>query len=131
MVYIVNLEKVDLEEMMKGSAKATKVRYLIDERQGADNFYLRVYDISPGGQTPYDQHPHEHEVFVLQGRAKLLMVDNGVKVEREVVKGDAIFIRSNEVHQFVNEGREVFRMLCVRGGESVRAVEGESIQGVC
>ncbi len=131
MVYVTNLRKVNKEILTKGDGRATKVRYLIDDRHGADNFYLRVYEVSPGGQTPHDQHQHEHEVFVLKGRAKLLTTENDVAVERRVKEGDAIFIRSNEVHQFVNDGSEVFRMLCVRGGRKASKVEEEEAPGMC
>ncbi len=119
------------EALTKGDGRATKVRYLIDERQGADNFYLRVYEVGPGGQTPYDQHPHEHEVFVLKGRAKLLTRENNVTVEQEVREGDAIFIPSNEVHQFLNEGAEVFRMICVRGGANKQKADEDAARGMC
>lgn len=115
MVYVVNLEKVTEEDLAKGDGRATKVRYLIDQRHGAENFFLRVYEVQPGGQTPYDQHPHEHEVYVLKGRAKLLTKSEGETLTREIMEGDAIFIASNQVHQFINDGKESFRMLCVRG----------------
>lgn len=131
MVYVVNYDKADQEELAKGNGRMTKVKYLIDHRQGADNFYLRVYDVLPGGQTPYDQHQHEHEVFVLKGRAKLLTKENDRMMEREVGEGDAVFIRSNEVHQFVNESGNVFRMLCVRGGEKAGKIEEEAAPGAC
>ncbi len=49
MVYVTNLRKVNKEILTKGDGRATKVRYLIDDRHGADNFYLRVYEVSPGG----------------------------------------------------------------------------------
>ncbi|TLY00182.1 MAG: hypothetical protein E6K90_04380 [Thaumarchaeota archaeon] len=65
MVYIVNREQVSEEPLLTRDAKSTKVRYLIDQRHGANNFYLRIYEIGPGGQTPHDQHPYEHEVYVL------------------------------------------------------------------
>ena len=67
MVYIINREQVIEEPLLKRDAKSTKVRYLIDQRHGANNFYLRIYEIEPGGQTPHDQHPYEHEVYVLRG----------------------------------------------------------------
>ena len=84
MVYIVNREQVSEEPLLIRDAKSTKVRYLIDQRHGANNFYLRIYEIGPGGQTPHDQHPYEHEVYVLRGRAKLLTMFNDVPTLRDV-----------------------------------------------
>src|SRR5437870_6748652 len=102
MVYIVNREQVSEEPLLMRDAKSTKVRYLIDQRHGANNFYLRIYEIGPGGQTPHDQHPYEHEVYVLRGRAKLLTMVNDVPTLWDVEEGDVVFIAPNHVHQCSN-----------------------------
>jgi quercetin dioxygenase-like cupin family protein len=117
MLSLVSLKDVKGEPLTKGNARGTWVKPLIDQRHGATKFYLRVYEVEPGGQTPYDQHPYEHEVFVLKGRAHLLTVVDGVPVMQEVKEGDAVFIASNQVHQFLNTGQELFQMLCVKGAE--------------
>jgi len=117
MVYIVNREQVSEEPLLIRDAKSTKVRYLIDQRHGANNFYLRLYEIEPGGRTPHDQHPYEHEVYVLRGRAKLLTMVNDVPTLRDVEEGDVVFIAPNQVHQFSNPNEETFQILCVRGAE--------------
>jgi len=117
MVHLVNIDDVEEELLTKGNAKGTKVKYLIDERHGANNFFLRVYEIEPGGQTPYDQHPYEHEVFILKGRGSLLTVENGIPRMREVKEGDVIFVASNQVHQFLNSTETPFQMLCLKGAE--------------
>jgi len=119
MVYIVNREQVSEEPLLKRDAKSTKVRYLIDKRHGANNFYLRIYEIEPGGQTPHDQHPYEHEVYILRGRGKLLTMVNDVPTLRDVREGDVVFIAPNQVHQFSNPNEETFQMLCVRGAEGL------------
>lgn len=136
MVYIINREQVIEEPLLKRDAKSTKVRYLIDQRHGANNFYLRIYEIEHGGQTPHDQHPYEHEVYVLRGRAKLLTMANDVPTLRDVREGDVVFIAPNQVHQFSNPNRETFQMLCVRGAEGRRRREtekgaAEEDAGVC
>ena len=117
MVYIVNAKQVEEEPLLKRDAKSTKVRYLIDQRHGANNFYLRIYEIEPGGQTPHDQHPYEHQVYVLSGRAKLLTMMDDIPTLRDVGEGDVVYIGPNQVHQFSNPNKESFRMLCVRGAE--------------
>ncbi len=117
MVYITNVENVEEEVLKKGNAKETKVKYLVDSRHGAERFFLRIYKVEPGGRTPYDKHNYEHEVFVLQGTAKLVTVESGDKKEYTLKEGDVVYIAPNEVHQFVNEGSSTFKMLCVRGSE--------------
>jgi len=132
MVYVINREQVREEPLLKGGARSTKVKYLIDQRQGANNFYLRIYEVEPGGETPYDQHSHEHEVYILKGRASLLTMANDVPSWREVKEGDVIFIGANQVHQFSNKSDEVFQMLCVRGAErSPGKTLGEPDSGIC
>lgn len=133
MVKIVKVNDVAEEELKKGSAKGTKVRYLIDQRHGANNFFLRIYSVEPGGQTPYDKHPYEHEVFVLKGKATLLTINDGIPEMIEVNEGDAIYIASNEVHQFINTSDEVFTMLCLKGSEHLygQKVDNEQTSEPC
>lgn len=126
MVQIVNYSEVKPEELKKGSAKDTWVRYLLDERVGANNFFLRIYEIEPGGRTPLDKHSYEHEVFVLEGKATLLTVKDGIPTMLEVKEGDAIFIGSFELHQFINTSSGKFKMLCLKGAEHLYQSKKES-----
>lgn len=124
MVYIINAEKVGEEKLMKGDAKETTVKYLIDERHGAEKFFLRIYSIKPGGRTPYDKHDYEHEVFVLKGKARLITVESGSEKAYILGEGDVIYIAPNEIHQFINDGPEMFKMLCVRGSGAKEEKQG-------
>jgi quercetin dioxygenase-like cupin family protein len=63
-----------------------------------------------GGYTPLEKHAHEHEVFMLRGRALL----RGGKQEVEVKPGNVIFISSFEEHQFKNIGDEPVEFLCTK-----------------
>lgn len=60
--------------------------------------------------TPLEKHAHEHEVFILRGRAIL----RGKDKEIQVKAGDAIFIPSFEEHQFENAGEEPLQFLCTK-----------------
>jgi len=106
-------DKIPFEALEKSGASKVKVRYLIQQNLGAKNFFLRQYTVEKGGHTPLDQHAYEHEVYILQGEALVRGGDKKICVK----PGDAIFIQSNEVHQFenVSEGPLVF--LCVRGAD--------------
>jgi quercetin dioxygenase-like cupin family protein len=124
MVYLTNIGLVEEKELNKGDAKNTTVKYIIDERQGAERFFLRIYTVMPGGKTPYDRHNYEHEVFVLEGSATLVTVESGVEKKYKISAGDAIYIGPNEVHQFVNDSNKIFRMLCIRGSEIQEETKG-------
>ncbi|HID05345.1 MAG TPA: cupin domain-containing protein [Candidatus Caldiarchaeum subterraneum] len=119
MVYVVNVGDVGRVRLEKGEAEGVWVRYLVGEEQGAGRFYLRLYEVEPGGRTPLDRHVYEHEVYILQGVAALLYEENGMRRTREVKQGDVIFIASDEMHQFINIGEDKLVFLCVRGAERI------------
>jgi quercetin dioxygenase-like cupin family protein len=103
------------------------VKYLITDKQGARKFHMRIFIIEPHEFSPPDQHIYEHEVFVLKGKGKLIITKDGKSREFEIREGDAIFIESNEVHQFVNDSDEQLIFLCVRGTSEIyeKPQEGE------
>jgi len=49
-------------------AEKASVRWVIAEKDGAKNFFMRVFEIEPGGYTPLHHHPWEHEMFVCAGK---------------------------------------------------------------
>jgi quercetin dioxygenase-like cupin family protein len=93
---------------MEGSS-GCQVRWLVDEQQGAPNFAMRQYEVSPGGYTPKHSHPYEHEVFVLEGSGVVVEGD----VEHPLSAGDFVFVVPGEVHQFRNTGKVPLKFLCM------------------
>ena len=85
------------------------IRYLVLEEFGAPNFELRYFEVQKGGKTSIDEHPYEHEVFVLRGRGKLLKGDK----EHPLRPNDAILIEPNEKHRLLQEGEEALGFLCI------------------
>ncbi|MEQ8786654.1 MAG: cupin domain-containing protein [Pirellulaceae bacterium] len=93
---------------MQGSLGCT-VRWLVGESDGAPNFAMRQFEVSPGGHTPKHSHPYEHEVFVLEGSGTVLEGD----AEHPLQAGDVVFVRPDEVHQFRNNGAAPLKFLCL------------------
>jgi quercetin dioxygenase-like cupin family protein len=89
--------------------QGVSVRRLIGPAERAPNFYVRYFQIEPGGWTSLDQHAHDHGVMILRGRGRVLL---GTE-EHEVSCGDVIYIPGNEVHQFRNPGEEPLGFLCI------------------
>jgi quercetin dioxygenase-like cupin family protein len=89
--------------------KDTKLRWLIDKKDGAENFAMRLFEIKPGGYTPLHQHDWEHEIFILEGTGSIGNKEN----KKPLKSGDVIFIPSMEWHQFVNTGNELLKFLCL------------------
>jgi quercetin dioxygenase-like cupin family protein len=111
----VNRSKVPIEVLEKKGADKVKVQYLIDERHGSNRFALRIYTVEKGGHTPLDEHEYEHHVYVLNGTGLLRETRNNSLAVRRLNEGDALFVPSNAVHQFINERDEPFVFLCVKG----------------
>lgn len=99
----------DVEAEEAGEGYRIRIRWLITQETGAENFAMRLFEIEPGGYTPLHSHPWEHEVFILEGRGLV----KGGEEEHPFKGGDVIFISAGELHQFRNEGKQVIRLLCL------------------
>ncbi|MGQ9619035.1 MAG: cupin domain-containing protein [Candidatus Aminicenantia bacterium] len=100
------------EERVRAGEEAEKafIRWLIGEKEKPPNFYLRLIEIEPGGNSPYHNHNYEHEVFVIEGEG--FLVDEE-KREYHIKKGDAVYVPPTAKHQFKNKGIETLRFICV------------------
>ena len=99
---------VKAKEADEGASKI-KVRWLITEEIGAENFAMRLFEMEPQGYRPLHSHPWEHEVFILEGEGLVI----GEEHERKFRSGDVIFIPPNEKHQFKNNGEKTVKFLCL------------------
>jgi quercetin dioxygenase-like cupin family protein len=96
-------------QVVPAPAKNVKIRWLIDEKQGAPNFAMRRFEVAPGGETPCHNHEWEHEVYVLEGKA--VVVSESKKTP--IGPGSVVLVEPNEVHNFKNTGNEPFVFLCM------------------
>ena len=101
-------QDVEAKEAEEGASRL-KVRWLITKDTGARNFAMRLFEMEPGGFSPFHNHPWEHEVFILQGEGTVI----GEGYERKFRDGMVIFIPSNEKHQFKNSGKKDVKFLCL------------------
>jgi quercetin dioxygenase-like cupin family protein len=90
-------------------AKQVDIRWLISKADGAENFALRMFELQPGGHTPLHTHPHEHEVFVVEGQGVFVYEGKEHPFEAEYV----IFVPGENEHQFRNTSDSLLRMLCI------------------
>jgi quercetin dioxygenase-like cupin family protein len=107
-VRILHYRDVKAEDAGEGTSKLS-VRWLITKEMGAENFAMRLFEMDPGGYSPFHSHSWEHEVFILEGEG---VVVSGGK-ERKVGTGSVIFVSSNEKHQFRNNGEKTLKFLCL------------------
>jgi len=106
---LVRYREVPPDPVGEEGASGITVRWVITEKDGAENFSMRVFGVEPGGYSPYHKHPWEHEVFVLEGEGTLIQGEKNVPFS----KGDVIFIPPNEEHQLRNPSREPLEFICL------------------
>jgi quercetin dioxygenase-like cupin family protein len=95
-------------EADEGASKL-KVRWLITKDIGAENFAMRLFEMGPGGHSPFHNHPWEHEVFILEGEGKVMSEKGSTKFKQ----GDVVFVPPNEKHQFKNDGKKTLKFICL------------------
>ncbi|MCK4236569.1 MAG: cupin domain-containing protein [Candidatus Krumholzibacteria bacterium] len=100
---------VEAEKVTTEGAENVTIRWLISEKDGADRFHMRLFEIEPGGKTPLHSHAWEHEVYILEGRGKLIFEDK----EKEFSGGFFIFVPEGKEHSFINIGDGTLKFLCL------------------
>ena len=105
---IFHYQDVEGKDVEEGASKL-KVRWLITKEIGAENFAMRMFEIDPGGYSPFHSHPWEHGVFILEGEGLVI----GERGENKFRAGDIIFISPNEKHQFKYNYEKTVKFLCL------------------
>ena len=90
-------------------AEHVKIRWLISKKDGAPRFQMRLFEVGPGGRTPFHAHDWEHEVFILEGSG----VTRDKTNEEPFKEEDVFFVPAMEWHQFINTGKETLKFLCL------------------
>lgn len=106
---VIRSDEVPAQQVQEEGAQGTTVRWLISGPEGAPTFAMRVFEISPGGNTPFHEHAWEHEVYILDGEAEVVSSAG----PRPLSAGDAVLVLPGETHQFRNVGSAAARFLCM------------------
>ncbi len=106
---VTHYDKITLEDVNIEGSKATKIRWMIAEKDGAPNFAMRMFEVQPGGFTPYHSHSWEHEVFILEGEGMFVTEEKEIPFKA----WDAIYADPYMKHQFRNTGEGILRFLCL------------------
>lgn len=93
----------------EGATLGASRRTLIGPEDGARYYDLRYFEIQPGGWSSFDEHAHDHGVYVLRGQGSVLLGEDMV----EIGPGDVIYIPPFEKHWFHASGEEPLGFLCV------------------
>ncbi len=107
---IKNIDSVIPRDVDMEGAKDVKVRVILGPADEAPNFAMRIFEMGPGGHTPFHSHPFEHEAVVLEGRIASVS-SQGTK---EHIINDVLLIYPGEKHQFKNlSAAESAKFMCL------------------
>jgi len=108
-VNITTINQVPLEQVALPGAVGCAYRVAISARDGAENFAMRFFEVTPDGQTPLHSHPYEHEVYILDGSGSVWRDGQEVPLQA----GNVLFIPADEKHQFKNTAVNSFKFICL------------------
>lgn len=104
-----SVNEVPIEDVVMDGVSSTTIQWLFSRKEGAPNFSMRRFVISPGGSIGLHGHPWEHEIFFLSGKG-VAYTDK----ERTIVgPGTALFMPGGEPHGYDNTGDEDLVFLCM------------------
>lgn len=103
-------DKIPLKEVVMDGAIDVRMKMLVGADDGSENIFMRHFVIAPGGNTPFHQHDYEHVVKVENNRG--IIVDEEGN-EHEIRKGNSIFVKPGEKHQFRNPYSVDFEFTCI------------------
>ncbi|MFW9808605.1 MAG: cupin domain-containing protein [Candidatus Thorarchaeota archaeon] len=109
-MYVINYKEREETPVDFAGSKNVFVRWLIGRNTGAKTYAMRRFEIKPGGIIPLHSHEEEHEIFVLDGEAKVLGAEEGAVAKKD----DVVFVESNLPHGYDNtEGKKSFCFICI------------------
>lgn len=95
---IKNMHQVPHLPVNMDGAKDVTVRVLLGPQDNAPTFAMRLFELAPGGHTPYHDHDFEHEVIILEGDVAVVTAYG----PKTLQKNDVLLVAANEQHQFKN-----------------------------
>jgi quercetin dioxygenase-like cupin family protein len=100
--------EVESQQVGKAGAKDTSMRLLIGEADGALDFQMRMFEVKPGGHSPFHSHPWEHETFIVSGAGSVKTDQGDIKIEA----GDVVFVQPDDQHSFQADAGETLVFIC-------------------
>ena len=94
------------EAIPTGTSIRRQVLISADE---APHFAMRKFIMGPGGGMPLHTNTVEHEQYILRGRARVVIGEEVLEVQRN----DVVYIPAGVPHSYENLGEEPFEFLCL------------------
>lgn len=106
---VIHYSEAEARRFDNGPAKGVTGRVVIGKADGAQNFCMRLFELSPGGHTPFHTHAWEHEIFVHSGEGAAYHDGKWIRISA----GNVVFIAGNEDHQIKNTGESPLTFVCL------------------
>lgn len=108
-MYVNNINNIEAVNVNAEGAENVKKQVLIGPEQGWEGWIMRSFYLEKNGHTPRHQHPWPHINYILSGKGILYLDGEEYNVE----PGSVAYVPDNKVHQFKNNGDEVFSFICI------------------
>jgi len=107
-VVIRNINDTPANPVTMAGVEGVKMALMVGRADGAPNFALRCFQVSPSGHSPRHSHDYEHEVFIVDGSGEVLLEG----AYRPIKSGDVVYVPADQEHQF-RAGNAGLRFLCL------------------
>ena len=104
-----HLNQTEKKYISNPQAKNAFMKVLVSEKEGWEDYVMRVVEVEKEGYTPKHQHPWPHINYVIEGQGEI-MIDG---VLNPVEAGSYAFVPSDTLHQYKNTGDDVFKFICI------------------
>jgi len=108
-VKVLSQASVSFNPVHMEGVESVHIKRLITKSDGAPRMAMRLFEILPGGHTPFHSHEWEQMNYILEGEGVLRTAEGDIVVK----PGDACFIPGTAMHQYRNDGDALFRFLCM------------------
>lgn len=104
--HVKDIKKIQIN--MPGVIGAEK-QTLVGPDQGWQGWVMRLFTLSPGGQTPRHTHPWPHINYITAGKGTLFLEGQ----EHQLEPGSVAYVPGGALHQFQNPSDEAFSFICM------------------
>ena len=102
--------EVDNEAIIEDGVVGVKIRWMLGPADDMPNFFLRIFEVEPGGYNSPHTHPYEHEIYIAAGEGETVDTAGNIHLIRA---GNVVYFEPDEEHFIRNTGSETLRFLCM------------------
>ena len=103
------VREVAAQDVQVEGAEGVRIQWLFGKDDTPENFYMRLFELAPGGYTPRHGHPWEHEVYILEGEGVVASPAG----DKPLMAQSVVHVPAGEEHQFRNTGQAPLKFLCL------------------